>query len=280
VNVPVAIVLVTGVLLTIRPAASGPDRPRLDLAGAALLTGAVMAVIVGASLVENPAGLLLAGAGLAAGFLFVVHQRRAGSPLVPRAAFASVPLRTGTWVSFVNTATTTSTGVLATLLLQEERGVSAVRAGLTLVPFSLAVIVGSALSKPLGARLRPNRLAAAGLAGIAMGNLLLAVTEGAGVAAIVTGVSLAGTGLGVASVAATAIGTDVPESLSGTASGVLNTGAQLGSAIGVAALLLLASAVGRPGAGTAVAWAATAGIALTAGLVLTVRGGVRAEQAH
>lgn len=277
VNVPVAIVLVTGVLLAIPRTAPGPDRPRLDLTGAALLTGAVMTLIVGASLVESPSGMLLAAAGLAVGGLFVVHQRRATEPLVPRSAFASANLRTGTLVSFVNTATTTSTGVLATLLLQEEQGVSAVRAGLTLVPFSLAVVLGSALTKPLGARLHPHRLAATGLGGIAAGNLLLAVTGGSAVAAIVTGVSLAGTGLGIASVAATAIGTDVPQSLSGTASGVLNTGAQLGSAIGVAALLVLATAVGRPGAGTAAAWGAAAAIALLAALTLVARTGARTE---
>ena len=61
------------------------------------------------------------------------------------------------------------------------------------------------------------------------------------------GVVVAGIGLGVASVAGTAIGTDVAEALSGTASGLLNTGAQLGTALGVAALLLLAPSVASPG---------------------------------
>lgn len=49
--------------------------------------------------------------------------------------------------------------------------------------------------------------------------------------------------------AATAIGADVADSISGTASGVLNTGAQLGTAIGVAALLLLAAGVAGTGGG-------------------------------
>jgi MFS family permease len=279
VNVPVGLLLAAAVLMVIPRSTPPRHRTPLDVRGAALLTGAVMSLIVGASLLENPTGVSLLAAGLAMGAVFVVHQRRADAPLVPRAAFASAALRTGTVVSFVNTAATTSTGVLATLLLQEEKGISAVRAGLTLVPFSLAVIVGSALTKPLGSRLSPRWLAAAGLAGIAAGNLLLALTGG-GTAAIVAGVSVAGVGLGVASVAATAIGTDVPESLSGTASGVLNTGAQLGSALGVAAMLVLATAVGRPGAGTAVAWAAAAGIASVTGLVLVVRTGARVERAR
>ncbi|MEU8615998.1 MFS transporter, partial [Actinoplanes sp. NPDC048791] len=148
VNVPVGLVLVVAVRLVI-PRSPGEREPvRLDLTGAALLTGAVMALIVGASALENPhartAGALLIVAGLAAGAVFVVHQRRVSAPLVPRAAFASANLRTGTAVSFVNTATTSSTGVLATLSLQQELGISAVGAGLALVPFSLGVVVGSA----------------------------------------------------------------------------------------------------------------------------------------
>jgi MFS family permease len=296
VNVPVGILLVAAIRSVVprsepdrkrpgsdpgRPDPTGTDptgagRAGLDLTGAALLTGAVMALIVGASLVEDPhrrvAGALLAAAGLATGAGFLVQQRRAVTPLVPRAAFASANLRTGSAVSFVNTATTSSTGVLATLLLQREFGVSATGAGLALVPFSLGVIAGSALTGPLGARLAERRLATAGLGGIAVGNLALVLSYGS-VAGIVAGVLVAGAGLGIASVAGTAIGTAVADDLSGTASGVLNTSAQVGTAIGVAALFLLASGADGRWPGTAVAWAAAAGIAGLTALVLLARDG-------
>ena len=49
----------------------------------------------------------------------------------------------------------------------------------------------------------------------------------------------AGTGLGLSSVAATALGTTVPATLRGTASGIINTAAQLGTATGIAAMLLI-----------------------------------------
>jgi MFS family permease len=280
VNVPVGIALVVAVRLLIPRSDRERERPRLDAAGAVLLTGAVMLVIVGASLVENPharvTGGLLALAGLVAGGGFVVQQRRAREPLVPPAAYASANLRTGTLVSFVNTATTSSTGVLATLLLQQQFGVSAVGAGFTLVPFSLGVVGGSALSKPLGARLTPRRLAAAGLGGIAAGNLLLALTYGS-IAGVVAGVLVAGVGLGVASVAGTAIGTDVADDLGGTASGVLNTGAQLGTALGVAALLVVAAGIDEPWPGTAVAWTVAAVLAGVTALPLLTRAGADRE---
>jgi hypothetical protein len=61
------------------------------------------------------------------------------------------------------------------------------------------------------------------------------------VAGTVTGLVFLGAGLGSSSVAFNDIGTDLPEDEVATATGVLNTGAQLGTALGVAVLLLVAS---------------------------------------
>src|SRR5580704_2743874 len=55
-------------------------------------------------------------------------------------------------------------------------------------------------------------------------------------------VSAAGAGLGLSSVAATTLGTTVPGALHGTASGIINTAAQLGTATGIAVMLLIAEA--------------------------------------
>ena len=64
------------------------------------------------------------------------------------------------------------------------------------------------------------------------------------------------------------MGTDVPEASRATASGIINTTAQLGTAIGTALLLLLAAATtGVPSSTTGapvVAWAAAAIVALLA----------------
>ena len=273
VNIPAGLLLLIAIRLVIPPSVT-ERAARVDVVGALVLIASVMALIVGASLAEDPArrvtGGILVAAGTGLGAAFAMQQRRAADPLVPRAAQASANLRTGTAVSFVNTATTSSAGVLATLAMQQQFGISAVRAGLLLLPFSLGVIAGSALYTPLLPRLTTRRLAAVGLAGIAAGDLLLALTYGS-IAGIVAGVIVAGTGLGIASVAANAIGTDVDGSLQGTASGVLNTGAQLGTALGVAGLLVLAVMLDRPWPGTALAWTVAAALAALAALTLVVR---------
>ena len=74
----------------------------------------------------------------------------------------------------------------------------------------------------------------------------------------------AGAGLGLSSVAATTLGTTVPGTLRGTASGIINTAAQLGTATGIAVLLLIAAATTGPpgpGTGTPVSWTASPPVA-------------------
>lgn len=174
INLPIGIALLVVLTATVPPPARDKNRPSLDLVGASLLVTAIMAVVVGTSMVER-AELRLWGTGaIAVGILvtlvFLVQQRRASEPLVPRQALATANLRTGTVVSFVNTATTSSAGVLVTLHLQQQRGASPLEAGLSLLPFSLAVIIGSALAGPLARRLSSRRLASLGLTAMAGGD--------------------------------------------------------------------------------------------------------------
>jgi hypothetical protein len=255
INAPIGLLLAAGVMVYVRPLAPIDSGRRLDVLGATLLILAVMGVVLGATSLERPdtrgAGLALLVLAVVFGAAFAFRQRRAREPLIPAAAFRSPPLRTGTLVSFVNTATTSSAVVLATLELQNELGLSPLAAGLSLVWLSLAVIGGAALTKPLAARQRSEVIGALGLATIALGNVVLSVTVGT-VAGILVGTIVIGSGLGLASVAGTSIGTAVPGSLAGVASGVLNTGAQLGSAIGIAVVVLIATTT-SPAAGWGVA---------------------------
>jgi MFS family permease len=156
-------------------------------------------------------------------------------------------------VAFTLTAVTSSAGLLATLYLQQVLGYAPSATGLALLPFSLAVIVGSFVGGWLVDRIAARNTMLTGLVAVAAAMLLMTtISAGGGVVYLVAGVSLAGAGLGCASVAATATGTAaVSADRQGLASGLLNTATQIGTAIGIAVLATLAAAHTHALAGTA-----------------------------
>jgi predicted MFS family arabinose efflux permease len=184
--------------------------------------------------------------------------------LLPAVVLRVAALRQGSLGAMLNTFTTSSAITLVTLYLQEVRGRSPVGAAVALVPFSVAVIVGSVMAGRVLRVLRPQRVVALGLGLIAAADLLLIWAAPSAVALPVC-VAVAGAGIGLSSVASTALGTDVDPAWRGTASAVLNTAAQLGTALGIAALVLVAdltTGLPRPGASVpSVAWALAATIA-------------------
>jgi MFS family permease len=137
--------------------------------------------------------------------------------------------------------------LFSVLYVQDVLGYSPARAGVTVAPISVAVVAGSLAGSRLAAagRLGADWTMAAGMLGVTLGAGGLATMEAAGglPPPMVAGFVLLGLGLGVASVASTAKGTAaVPAGRQGLASGVLNTAAQVGTALGLAVLVTVASA--------------------------------------
>lgn len=266
----VSAVLTVAVARFVPAHATGRGGGALNVTGSVLLTLAVMLAVVGATFVGEASrravgGLLLVGAAVAAA-LFAAADRRSGAPLLPSDVLRLPQLRRGAGGAFFNTVTV-SVVTLITLHLQGALGRTPLEAAATLLPLSLAVIPGSAAAARLMSRLPGEHVAAAGLALIAVGigSSLLAPAAAALVGA---GMAVTGFGLGLSSVATTSLATDVPERPRATAAGLVNTSAQLGTAIGTAVLLLIAAATtGVPGATDrtpTIAWAAAALLALAA----------------
>ena len=111
-----------------------------------------------------------------------------------------------------------------------------------------------------------------GIALVAAGSAVAAsgLTSTGGSGALVAWGVLCGLGIGVASVAATTLGASaVPEAERGTAAGLLNTSAQVGTAVGIAALVLVAGTTGAT-AGHRLGFAAAAAVAALGAVVLAV----------
>jgi MFS family permease len=293
VNVPVG---AAGLLLgRVLPAGREPDAPRrLDLPGAVTLTGGLVALVYALSRVERagprPAAIWLPlAAAVLLGGAFVARERRAPSPLVPLGVLRLPALAGASLVAALLTAVTTPAVLFCILYVQDLLGYPPTVVGLTVVPFSVAVVAGSLAGGRLAdaGRLGARRAMAAGLLGVALGSAALAGigTSGGFPLPLVAGFVLSGGGLGVASVASTAAGTAaVPAAQQGLASGLLNTAAQVGTAVGLAALVTVASArtgaLTPPGASPPPAavvegyrWAILAGlaVALAAAAALAAR---------
>jgi len=268
-NIALAVLLAAAVVHLIPRDQPSPAVAGIGWPSATLLTAAAMGIVAGTTLLGEHGSAVLAGAVTTLGVLaaagFAPVERRASHPLVGPAARRAPVLRWGAFGSFFNTATTSSSITVATLYLQDQLGLAPLRAAALLVTFSILVVGGSLGAPRLITALGWSRALGCGLGIIAAGNTLLVAWPhviGVGVAA-----GICGLGIGIGSVAATDMGTAVDEAIKATAAGVLNTAAQLGTAIGTSLILLVATTLQpRP------AWAVAACLAIVAALALARRG--------
>ena len=126
-----------------------------------------------------------------------------------------------------------------TLFLQEVLGFSPIKAGLTMTPMSLMILVGAPISGRLSDRIGARWLLFSGTALMAIGILFLirqvsvtATQLSLAPALIVTGI---GMGMTFSPMTAAAM-RDVPPRVAGSASGVLNTTRNIGQVLGIAIL--------------------------------------------
>ncbi|GAA4076879.1 MFS transporter [Actinomadura miaoliensis] len=257
------------VVVALVPPVPRPDDVRaLNVTGTVLLTAGVMLAVVGATLLgeppHRPAGALLLAAAAGVLGVFSVADSRSSEPLLPGSLLGRPQVLRGTVGAFFNTATTTGAATLITLYLQGALGRTPLQAAAAFLPYCALVIAGSAAAARLLARRPGERVAATGLGLIGAG-LAVPLLEPASSPLLTGGLSVVGLGLGLSSVATTSLATGVPEGPRATASGIVNTSAQIGAAAGTAALLLTAAATtGVPGetdAVPSVAWAAAAALA-------------------
>lgn len=260
VNVPIA-----ALALVVAPALLGEsrgERRRLDLAGATLVTAALVALVYALS--DAPRAGWLAGRTLAllAAVLvllavFVLRERRSADPLVPRVAFSGGRRRAAVLAGFCHGGMMLSTFLLLTLALQQVLGFSAIEAGLGL----LAVRGTSILWSQVGVRL-VGRIGAPAVLGAGMVAMCAGIATFTGISPdgsyagdvlpglLVLGLAIPFLFLSVAVVATSGIRAED----AGATSGVLATCQWIGGAVGVA----LASTVAGLDAGGGLAAGADA----------------------
>jgi len=250
VNVPVGVASIALAFLLLEEGRRPETSRRPDLPGATTVTAGLVALVYGLTRAERAgldsvtAATFAFAAVMAAAFVLV--ERRAKDPLIPPSVFRSRDLMGSSVVAFANTATTSPVVVLAALYVQGVLLYPPSLAGLLGLPFSLSVMAGSFLGSRLLEKLGAGRTMALGLLGICAAALLTAgISVGGGVAYVVSGAALSGLSLGCSAVASTAYGASaVGESQRGLASGLLNSSAQVGTALGLAVLFTVAAVAG------------------------------------
>ncbi|MEV8564626.1 MFS transporter [Streptomyces sp. NPDC051322] len=250
INLPVGL---AALLLTWRyvPESRAPRARRPDPVGQLLvmvLLGSVTYAIIEAPSAGWASPLILTFAALAVGALagLLAYEPRRREPLIDLRFFHSAPFSGATVIAVCGFAALGGFLFLNTLYLQNVRGLSALHAGLYMLPMAALTFVCA----PLSGRLVGNRgprlsLLIAGAA-MALSGLIFAILDAeTNTVLLFTGYVLFGIGFGMvnAPITNTAV-SGMPRAQAGVAAAVASTSRQVGSTLGVAVIgAVLASGV-------------------------------------
>jgi len=256
VNLPVGVAAVLAALFLV-PEVRSHRAPGLDLPGVALASGGLLALVF--ALIESqkyawgpitPFGAFSLGAShwsvlsidsllVYAGLLlvlFVWWETRAAQPLLPLGLFGDRNFAAANLVASI-ISFPFAMFVVLTIFLQSVLGMSAIEAGLTMIPASLGIMIASPLAGRLSDRVNGKYTLLAGLLVAALGIGLTAWTLALGTNSWDLVLPLAVTGVGMGFVFAplnTLAMRDVKPALAGAASGLLFTNRQVGQVLGSA----------------------------------------------
>jgi MFS transporter, DHA2 family, multidrug resistance protein len=252
VTLPVmALLLVLGP--RVLPEYRDPAAERLDLLSAALLLVAVLSVTFGIKEVAQDGFSLVVLAailvGLAVGVVFVRRQFRLADPMIDPRLFRVPAFNASLATNLLGIFIAVGYFLFVAQYLQLVLGLSPLQAGLLSLPSAGGLILGSNLAPQLLRRIRPAYVIGTGLAIAAAGLVLLTRVGGSSdVAILVVASCVVSLGLAPVFTATTdlIVGSAPPER-AGAASGISETGSELGGALGIAILGSIGVAIYRAG---------------------------------
>jgi EmrB/QacA subfamily drug resistance transporter len=238
VNAPVGLLIFVAALRLIPDGASrAPGSGRVDRSGTALLSGALVLLVL--PLIEGRqlgwpvwTWLCLAAAPLAFG-AFALVERRVPAPLVDLRLFRDRSFTLGVVIVLAWYVMVNAFNFVLALELQDGLRLTAIRAALAFVPFALAFLAGSLAAGRL-APVLGRGLLLTGAVVAAAGFAVLLVTPLTTLFVMAATVVL-GSGMGMVQTPLLNVALKgVREEHVGTASGVLSTAQQVGGSVGVA----------------------------------------------
>jgi DHA2 family multidrug resistance protein-like MFS transporter len=256
-NIPVVLLALAATAAVVPGGSGHRDRPWdliASLQATVALAGVVYAIQEAAKPGPSPLAIVLALLAAAAGcWMFVRRQRRQAYPLIDFSLFRNPSLLTGVIAAALSMAATVGIDLLLTQRLQLVVGLTPLHAGLIVTAFAAGSLPVGVLAGGLLHRTGPRPLISGGLLLGALGVLVtLLLTPGAvpllgggrSPAWVVPGLVLAGAGLGIVMVAASAaIISGAPPQRAGMASSIESVSYELGSLAGITILGTILTAV-------------------------------------
>jgi len=228
-----------------------PEAGRLDLGSAAMSLAAVLTVIFGLKEIAQGSEPLFPGLAIAAGVLigalFVRRQRRLDDPLIDLDLFRIRTFNVSLSANILAIFVAVGYFLFVAQYLQLVVGLSPLQAGLWSLPSAAGFIAGSTLAPRFVHRIRPAVVLSSGFVICASGLWLLAqagVSNGLPIvvaASMIISLALAP----VFNLTTELIVGSAPPERAGAASGISETAAELGGALGIAILGSIGTAVYR-----------------------------------
>ncbi len=249
VNVPVGIAAFLLSLRLIPESRDVLEHRSYDLAGAATVTGGLMALVYAIVDAQSAGwtsaktlGFFALAVVLLAGFVAV--ELRTTAPLVRLSIFRIRSLLTANITMFLAMSGMFAMFFFNTLYIQEVLGYGPLKAGLAFLPFTAGVMISAGLASQLAPRLGVRPVAATGMLLAATGLALLTQlpVHGSYATNVLPAILLSSLGIGAVFMPLTLMATTgLDDDDQGLASGLFNTSQQIGGALGLAALSTLAA---------------------------------------
>ncbi|MCC6623546.1 MAG: MFS transporter [Deltaproteobacteria bacterium] len=264
VNVPLGLLVLVATFALIPRGARRPGS--VDVLGATLVTLGIGLLVYAIVAVESSSLALPAlVASLVLLVAFVMLQRHRREPLVPLAIFRAENLAAGNIITALLGAAWIPMWFFLNMVLQQVLGLGAFDSGLALLPMTLTIMIlmVGATGRVIG-RIGPKRALVAGLALLTLALVLFAhmPADASFVGHVLLPSLLAALGMSLAYVPSVIVSTAGARAEDGgLASGIVNTTYQIGSAVGLAAMVAIS------GDASTIAFQGAAVIALVATLV-------------
>ncbi|WP_378732655.1 MFS transporter [Nocardia brasiliensis] len=249
VNTPVSVLVLAAIPFLVPNDRRNEIRGGFDVFGTALATGGLMLLVYG--LVKAPEhgwgdARTIVQLGVAAALLvgFLINERLTKDPLVPLSIFRIRGLAAANLTHLTLAAGMLAMFFFVTLYMQEVLGYGEFQAGNAYLPVSLTIGAVAGVTAKFIAKTgtRPLIVAGSVISGLGLIWLSRIPTDGSYLVDLLPAMVVMSIGMGVVFVAnTTAANAGVPAEQAGLAAALLNTGQQIGGALGLAVLTAVAT---------------------------------------